>query len=55
MTSERVTYAQSTIDATKWLIVYCPERLKAWLDRHAPGVEAEARRQIAERKRPADA
>jgi hypothetical protein len=30
-------FADSTIDATIWLIAWHPERLKDWLERHPPG------------------
>jgi hypothetical protein len=30
-------FADSTVDATIWLICYHPERLKEWLERHPPG------------------
>lgn len=44
-------FAQSTIDATKWLIAHHPERLRAWLEKRPPGrnLEAIARKQIAQR------
>lgn len=30
-------FAESTIDATVWLICFHPERLNAWLAKHPPG------------------
>jgi hypothetical protein len=34
-------FADSTIDATIWLLAWHPERVKAWLDRHPPGAVLE--------------
>lgn len=48
---DRFPTPQSTIDATKWLMVYHPERLEAWLQRHPPG---EALRKIASDQLQAD-
>ena len=40
-------HASSSIQATAWLIRYAPERLSAWLDRHADGLERAAREAMA--------
>lgn len=41
-------HAETTILATAWLIKFHPERLEAWLARHAPGVEAVTRQWMAD-------
>jgi len=35
---DRPQFAQSTVDATVWLIRFHPDRLKAWLERHESGL-----------------
>jgi hypothetical protein len=39
-------FPRSTLDATKWLIVYHPERLQQWLERHEPGLETAAKEEM---------
>lgn len=43
-------FAESTIDATKWLMVFDPAALPAWLARHDPGLEKVARERIEKRR-----
>lgn len=34
-------FVESTIDATRWLILHCPERLETWLAEHPPSAVLE--------------
>lgn len=42
-----ITFAESTIIATIWLIRFHPERLPRWLERHSRGLERVARERLA--------
>jgi hypothetical protein len=43
-------FAESTLQATEWLLVFQPERLAAWLERHPPGLEQAARAAVEQRR-----
>lgn len=45
-------FAESTIDATIWIIAHLPSELKAWLGRHPPGyvLERVARSRMGKKK-----
>lgn len=47
-------FAESTIDATRWLIAHAPDRLAAWLKNHPPGdvLEKVARDRMAKACQP---
>jgi hypothetical protein len=44
-------FAEATLQATEWLMVFHPERLAAWLERHPPGLEQAARAAIEQRRK----
>jgi len=43
-------FPESTLQATEWLMVFHPERLRAWLERHPDGLEQAARAAIEQRR-----
>jgi hypothetical protein len=43
-------FPESTLQATEWLLVFHPERLAAWLERHPLGLEQAARAAIEQRR-----
>lgn len=46
-----MAFAESTIVATEWVMVFDPTELPAWLARHNAGLEQIARQRIEERRK----